>query len=65
MHIGRFGSLMKPEWTQELAFGELFDYFLREAGVNTWDAHPNYLTTDHHEGGGRSSSPGSGLRSRR
>ncbi len=24
MHIGRFGSLMKPEWTQELAFGQLF-----------------------------------------
>lgn len=47
MHIGRFGSLMKPEWTQELAFGELFYYFLREAGVNAWDARPNYLTTEH------------------
>ncbi|WP_395308390.1 amino acid adenylation domain-containing protein [Mycobacterium sp. AMU20-3851] len=49
MHIGRFGSLMKPEWTQELAFGELFYYFLREAGVNAWDARPNYLTTEHGE----------------
>lgn len=47
MHMGRFGSLMKPEWTQELAFGELFYYFLREAGVNAWDARPNYLTTEH------------------
>lgn len=47
MHIGRFGSLMKPEWTQELAFGELFYYFLREAGINAWDARPNYLTTEH------------------
>lgn len=47
MHIGRFGSLMKPEWTQELAFGELFYYFLREAGVNAWDGRPNYLTTTH------------------
>lgn len=49
MHIGRFGSLMKPEWTQELTFGELFYYFLREAGVNAWDARPNYLTTEHGE----------------
>jgi len=49
MHIGRFGSLMKPEWTQELRFGELFYFFLREAGVNAWDARPNYLTTTHGE----------------
>ncbi|MES2682083.1 MAG: amino acid adenylation domain-containing protein, partial [Pseudomonadota bacterium] len=36
MHIGRFGSLMKPEWKQELRFGELLYFFLREAGVNAW-----------------------------
>ncbi|MBI3225660.1 MAG: amino acid adenylation domain-containing protein [Mycolicibacterium cosmeticum] len=47
MHIGRFGSLMKPEWTQDLAFGELLYFFLREAGVNAWDGRPNYLTTTH------------------
>nr|PZN24829.1 MAG: hypothetical protein DIU75_01975 [Mycolicibacterium hassiacum] len=47
MHIGRFGSLLKPEWTQEPAFGELFYYYLREAGVYAWDARPNYLTTAH------------------
>lgn len=47
MHIGRFGSLMKPEWKQELRFGELLYFFLREAGVNAWDARPNYLTTTH------------------
>ena len=47
MHVGRFGSLMKPEWTQDLKFGELFYYFLREAGVNAWDARPNYLSTVH------------------
>lgn len=49
MHIGRFGSLMKPEWKQELRFGELLYFFLREAGVNAWDARPNYLTTTHGE----------------
>jgi glutamate-1-semialdehyde aminotransferase len=47
LHIGRFGSLMKPEWTQELTFGELFYYFLRESGVYASDGRPNYLTTSH------------------
>jgi amino acid adenylation domain-containing protein len=49
MHIGRFGSLMKPKWDQPLAFGELLYYFLREAGINAWDGRPNYLTTAHGE----------------
>ncbi|MES2683975.1 MAG: hypothetical protein V4650_10690, partial [Pseudomonadota bacterium] len=30
-------------------FGELLYFFLREAGVNAWDARPNYLTTTHGE----------------
>lgn len=47
MHISRFGSLMKPKWDQSLAYGELFYYFLREAGINAWDGRPNYLTTAH------------------
>ncbi|AMO60043.1 beta-ketoacyl synthase [Mycolicibacterium phlei] len=49
MHIGRFGSLLKPEWTRDVEFGELFYYFLREAGVYAWDGRPNYLTTEHGE----------------
>ena len=49
MRIGRFGSLMKPKWKQTLAFGELFYYFLREAGINAWDGRPNYITTAHGE----------------
>ena len=49
MRIARFGSLMKPKWMQSLAFGELFYYFLREAGINAWDGRPNYLTTAHGE----------------
>lgn len=49
LRIGRFGSLMKPSWTQDLKFDDLFYYFLREAGVNAWDSQPTYLTTEHGE----------------
>jgi glutamate-1-semialdehyde aminotransferase/acyl carrier protein len=42
-----FGSLFKVTFTEEMAYGELLYYWLRDRGVHIWDARPCFLTTAH------------------
>ncbi len=45
--INNFGSLFKLTYPQDLPYGELLFYWLREKGVHIWDHRPCFLTTAH------------------
>ena len=42
-----FGSLFKITMLQDLPYGELLFYWLREQGIHIWDHRPCFLTTAH------------------
>ena len=45
--IAYFGSLFKVMYPQEMTYGELMFYHLREKGIHIWDHRPCFLTTAH------------------
>jgi glutamate-1-semialdehyde aminotransferase len=47
LHLARFTSLWKPEYSTDQGFGDLLYFFLREAGVHIWDGRPCFLTMAH------------------
>ena len=49
MHIARFSSLWKPEYSTEQEHGDIFFYFLREAGLHIWEGRPCFLTLAHED----------------
>lgn len=49
LRIARFCSLIKPEFTQESAFGDLLFAAARRRGLHVWEHRPWFLTLAHTE----------------
>ncbi len=49
LRIARFSSLIKPEFTQETAFGDLLFAAARRRGLHVWEHRPWFLTLAHSE----------------
>jgi len=47
INLVNFGSLFKVVFTEEMAYGELLYYWLRDRGVHIWEGRSCFLTTAH------------------
>jgi glutamate-1-semialdehyde aminotransferase/acyl carrier protein len=47
MKINYFRSIWRPVYTEDLPFGDLLFYYMRDAGIHIRDGFPCFLTTAH------------------